>query len=193
MTYKISGFLAFAALLVGSLFASCEKGESYAELLRDEEKAVNWYLAGENVAVDIPKDSIFEEGENAPFYKMDDDGTVYMQVLNSGDLDDKPQVDDRVYFRFTRMNLKNLYELGIEQWNGNSSDLGSAIGATSFIFDNYKLQTTYQYGTGIQLPLKYLGYNSRVRLVLKARSGFTSDQAQCVPYLVDVRYFKGEY
>ena len=193
MTYKISGFLAFAALLVGSLFASCEKGESYAELLRDEEKAVNWYLAGENVAVDIPKDSIFEEGENAPFYKMDEDGTVYMQVLNSGDLDDKPQVDDRVYFRFTRMNLKNLYELGIEQWNGNSSDLGSPIGATSFIFDNYKLQTTYQYGTGIQLPLKYLGYNSRVRLVLKARSGFTSDQAQCVPYLVDVRYFKGEY
>lgn len=173
--------------------ASCEKGESYADLLKKEEKAVNWYLSGESVEVAIPSDSIFIEGEDAPFYKMDAEGTVYMRVIDSGDLTSRPQEGDRVYFRYSRMNLRNLYEADVEQWSGNSSDLGSGVGATSFVFGNFSLPTSYQYGTGMQLPLKYLGYNSRVRLVLKAQSGFYSEQSQCLPFVVDVRYFKGVY
>ena len=186
-------FLPILLAAVGIAFSACDKSESYADLLRDEQVAVNWYLSGENVCTEIPADSIFEVGENAPFYRMDEDGNVYMQVLEAGDSADKPQKDDRVYFRYSRMNLKNLYELGVEQWSGNASNLDSNVGATSFIFENYKLQSTYQYGTGVQLPMKYLGYNSRVRLVLRAQAGFLSDQSACLPFLVDVRYFKGVY
>lgn len=171
---------------------SCEKTESYADLLKKEEKAVNWYLAGESVELNIPSDSIFIEGENAPFYRMDDEGSVYMQVINSGDRSDKPQDGDRVYFRYSRMNLRNLYEAGVETWLGNASDIAS-IGSTSFVMGNYTLPSSYQFGTGVQLPMKYLGYNSRVRLILKASSGFYSEQSQCLPFLVDIRYFKGEY
>lgn len=183
----------FSLCMLLGVMASCHKSESYADLLKDEMRAVNWFLAGENVCIEIPSDSIFETGENAPFYKMDEDGNVYMQVIDPGDRSDRPQKNDRVYFRFSRMNLKNFYELDFESWSGNASDLGSSMGPTSFLFDNYTLSTTYQYGTGIQLPLKYLGYNSRVRLVLKASVGFTSDQSSCLPYLMDVRYFRGVY
>lgn len=183
----------FTATVLSFGFASCDKGESYAELLKKEEKAVNWYLAGESVETAIPSDSIFIEGEDAPFYKMDEDGSVYMRVINSGDKNDKPESGDRVYFRYSRMNLRNFYEAGIEQWVGNSSDLNSNIGNTSFILDNYKLESSYRYGTGLQLPLKYLGYNSRVRLVVKAQAGFASEQSQCLPFIIDVRYFKGNY
>lgn len=192
MTKCNINILTSLALLI-SLFASCEKGESYADLLKKEEKAVNWYLSGESVEVSIPVDSIFRTGEDAPFYRMDDEGTVYMRVIDAGDLDDRPQSGDRVYFRYSRMNLRNFYEADVEQWYGNSSDFSSSTVATSFIMDNFSLPTSYQYGTGIQLPLKYLGYNSRVRLVLKAQAGFYSEQSQCLPYVMDIRYFKGTY
>lgn len=172
---------------------SCEKGESYADLLKKEEKAVNWYLSGESVETVIPADSIFITGEDAPFYKMDEEGNVYMRVIDMGDMNDRPQKGDRVYFRFSRMNLRNFYEADLEQWTGNSSDIGAGIPSTSFILGNYSLQSSYQYGTGIQLPMTYLGYNSRVRLVVKAQSGFYSEQSQCLPFVFDIRYFKGIY
>lgn len=180
-------------LLAVFAFSSCEKGESYSDLLKKEEKAVNWYLSGESVEVSIPSDSIFIEGEDAPFYKMDQDGNVYMRVINSGDKTDRPASGDRVYFRYSRMNLRNFYEAGIEQWIGNSSDLTGSNIPTSFVFNNYTLSSSYQWGSGIQLPLNYLGYNSRVRLVLKSQVGFYSEQSQCLPYVLDIRYFKGEY
>lgn len=190
--YKLI-FLIAPSLLLAGFAVSCEKGESYADLLKKEERAVNWYLSGESVETEIPADSVFISGDDAPFYKMDEDGSVYMKVLDSGNPDDKPQNGDRVYFRYSRMNLRNLYEADVEQWIGNSSDLTATTASTSFIFGNYMLPSSSQYGTGIQLPLNYLGYNSRVRLILKAQSGFLSEQSQCLPFVVDVRYFKGLY
>lgn len=178
--------------LLGLAVAGCEKGESYADLLKKEEKAVNWYLSGESVETVIPSDSVFITGEDAPFYKMDEDGAVYMRVIDAGN-GEKVENGDRVYFRFSRMNLRNFYEADYEQWVGNSNNLTTSTQSTSFIFGNYTLSSSYQYGTGIQLPLKYLSYNSRVRLVLKAQAGFYAEQSQCLPYVVDVRYFKGTY
>ena len=182
-----------AALSLALGMSACEKGESYADLLKKEEHAVNWYLSGENVVTAAPADSIFETGENAPYYRMDEDGNVYMQVIDAGDPEDKPKSGDRVYFRYSRMNLRNFYEAGVEMWTGNSSDLSSTTQSTSFIYGNYTLGSSYQYGRGVQLPMSYLGYNSRVRLVLKAQAGFYSEQSQCLPYVMDVRYFKGIY
>lgn len=183
------GFLILVSLAV----SSCDKGESYADLLKMQEKAVNWYLSGESVETVIPADSIFITGEDAPFYKMDEDGNVYMKIIDSGDINNKAESGDRVYFRYSRMNLRNFYEADIEQWIGNSSDLSSSTPSTSFIFGNYTLGSSFQYGTGIQLPLQYVGYNSRVKLVLKASSGFYTEQSQCLPYVMDVRYFRGIY
>lgn len=181
-----------AAAMAG--ITGCDKSESYADLLKKEEQAVNWYLSGESVETKAPADSVsFITGEDAPYYRMDDDGNVYMQVIDMGDMTNRPKSGDRVYFRYSRMNLRNFYEANVETWSGNSSDLSSATQSTSFIIDNYTLPSSAQFGTGIQLPLKYLGYNSRVRLVLKAQAGFSSEQSQCLPFLVDIRYFKGEY
>lgn len=189
INYKILFIFPMVLILLGS----CNKGESYADLLKMEEKAVNWYLSGESVEIKVPADSIFITGEDAPFYRMDEDGSVYMRVIDAGDAEDKPQKGDRVYFRYSRMNLRNFYEADVEQWYGNSSDFATSNISTSFIYGNYTLSSSYQYGTGIQLPMDYLGYNSRVRLVLKAQSGFYSEQSQCLPYVFDVRYFKGAY
>lgn len=189
MRTKIIYILTILAFVI----SSCNKGESYADLLKKEEKAVNWYLSGESIETEIPADSIFVTGENAPFYKMNKEGTIYMKVLDAGDRNDRPKEGERVYFRYSRMNLRNLYEADVEQWYGNSSDLGESTASTSFLFGNYTLTSSYQYGKGIQYPLNFLGYNSRVRLVLKAEAGFYSEQSQCLPFVYDIRYFKGIY
>ena len=188
-------------VLTGSLI-SCEKTQSYSELLREEEKACNWYLSGQNVSLDLPedpKDLVTSEtlksdgsqwGEDAPYYKLDSEGYVYMQVV-SADFDEMVAIGDLVYFRFMRENIKELYENVETTSNGNSDYLPN--GTTSFVYKNTYLSSTTTWGTGIQMPLQYIGYNSEVNLVLKSYYGFTEDQTYCIPYLINIKYFKPEY
>lgn len=185
-------FTLFSGLLI---LGSCSKTESYSNLLRDENRAVNWYLAGQKVEVEIPEDGNFKVGKEAPYYKMNDDGTIYMQIIIKGDMNESshPKEGEKVFFRFSRKNIKLMMNGQDPSWEGNSNDLSNAFGPTSFIYGNKYLESTTQFGSGIQLPLEYVGYNSEVNIILKATSGFTEDQATCVPYIYNVRYFKAEY
>lgn len=175
--------------------AGCSKSQSYSELLRDEERAVNWYLAGYNVALDLPEDpkeivTCATMGEKAPFYKLDEDGYVYMQVVSANFLDMVSE-GDLVYFRFSRESILDMYNDIETAPGGNSEYLPN--GSTSFIYKNTYLSSTTTWGTGIQMPLQYIGYNSEVNLVLKSYYGFTEEQSYCIPYIMNIRYFKPEY
>lgn len=178
------------ALLGVSVVASCDDNKSYSELLTEEEHAVNWFLAQNEVCLDIPEDGNFIIGPNAPYYKMDGDGYVYMQVLNKG-TDVKPKKGDTVYFRFMRMSIKNYQLTGSKLWDGNAENAND--GSTSFVYQNTTLSSTTQYGEGIQVPMEYLGYDSEVNLIVKSPEGFLSEQSQCIPYLYNIRYFKAIY
>lgn len=184
-----------AALIMMTGFGACEDTKSYSDLLNDEEHAVNWYLAQNQVALTIPENGDFKTGntkETAPFYKMDKDGYVYMQVVNKGSETSRPKEGDLVYFRFMRMNLLNYQATGQEVWEGNSEDFNDYI-STSLVYGNNVLSSTTQYGEGIQVPLEYLGYNCEVNLIIKSPEGFTTDQSSCIPYVYNIRYFKAEY
>lgn len=171
--------------------SSCDDNESYSNLLKKEEKATNWFLSNHKVSLEIPEDGKFIQGKDAPFYRIDNDGYVYMQVINPGFETSRPKKGDLVYFRFQRSNIKSMYESGTESTGGNSNNM--EMSASSFVYEDYSLEGTIQYGKGIQTALSYLGYNSEVNLVLKSYYGFTSDQSQCIPYLINIRYFKAEY
>lgn len=187
----------YSSLLLMLLLAAggCSKSQSYSELLRDEEHAVNWYLSNYNVALDIPEDpkdfiTVTQAGENAPFYKLDPEGYVYMQIV-SADYDDLVAEGDLVYFRYERESILDLYNDITPESTGNSEYLPN--GSTSFIYKNTYLSSTTVWGTGIQQPLKYVGYNSEVNLVLKSYYGFTAEQSYCIPFIINLRYFKPEY
>lgn len=182
-------FLSIGAFLL----QGCDDSKSYSELLNEEEHAVNWYLAKNKVSIEVPADGKFETGKDAPYYKMDKDGYVYMQVINAGNPNSKPAEGDRVYFRFMRMNVKSYQQTGQEMWDGNSDNLASEWGNTSLIYGNDVLGSTTQYGEGIQVPLEYLGYDSEVNLIIKSPQGWAADMSQCVPYLYNIRYFKAIY
>lgn len=174
---------------------SCDDSKSYADMLREEEIAVNWYLAQNRVEINIPEDSVFIVGKEAPFYRMDGDGNVYMRVVNQGDMKDRPKRGDMVYFRFMRANIKYLYDDKTTSVNeGNADNMASNLGGLSLIFGNNTLTSTTQFGDGIQVPLKYLGYNCEVDLIVKSVEGFSGDVSSCNPYIYKgLKFYKAEY
>ena len=174
---------------VWSLVAiSCSDSESYADRLNDENKAINSYLSNFKVVDYVPADTVFETGPDAPFYCLDEDGNLFMQVLRPGDRKKNRVTDDQlIYFRFTRYNLTYLYNYNKMVPEGNALDMDYA--PTSFRYNNTTLQSTTQYGTGIQVPLQYLGIDCEVNLIVKSQYGFTSEMASVNPYLYNLRYF----
>lgn len=186
----------FSIVLLLVLFAtSCSKTESYSDLLKKEQKASNWFLAQHKVCNEIPADSVFIEGSDAPFYRMDDDGYIYMQVIKTGERE-LPKSGATVYFTFTRYNIETMYNnntLQVAPTSGNQDNFNTSVGNTYFIYNNFSVSSSSYFGSGMQRPLSYLGYNSEVNILLKSYYGFEEDNTTCIPYLVNVRYFKAEY
>ena len=171
--------------------ASCEDSKTYSELLVDERRSVNAYLSGFRVETEIPADTIFETGEDAPYYRIDPDGNVYMQVLEAGALEDRPEDNEPVYFRFMRMDLNAWYTEGWskekEEWYGNAE---SGFGdPTYFLYNNYTLSSSAAYGYGLQLPMQFVGINSRVNLIVKSQYGFTDEISYVIPYTYTISYY----
>lgn len=179
-----------AIVAVAFCMGSCDEGESYADLLKDESAAVNNFLADHRVENEIPADSVFEYGENAPYYKMDEDGNIYMQVLKPGSKNNMAKDDQLIYFRFTRYDLYGYYDGELPEGFGNANDFDYKN--TEFRFGNYTLPSSSQWGTAIQLPLYYLGIDCEVNLVIKSQYGYTDEISNVVPYLYNVRYFKSQ-
>ena len=183
---------AFGGIMLLLSLASCENTKSYSELLKEETEAVNWYLA-QNKVTSVPEDSVFILGDDAPFYRMNADGTVYMRVINPGDKEKRPKKGDTVFFRFMRKNINYLYQGMTVAGEGNAENMNSSLNGTSLVYGNTTLTSTTQYGEGLQVPLGYLGYDCEVDLIVKSTMGFTSDISNCIPYVYNIRYFRAEY
>ncbi|MCI6894392.1 MAG: DUF4827 domain-containing protein [Bacteroidales bacterium] len=181
--------LSLVAVTIGA--TSCSNNKSYAEQLADERVAVNLFLAGQRVVNDIPADTIFETGSNAPYYRIDEDGNVYMQVLSNTGLDARPKTDDVVYFRYMRYNVITwCVNNGDAAKVGNMDDMKNP--STYFLYDNYTVETSVQYGQGIQMPLQFVGVGSEVNLIIKSQKGLTDEVADVNPYHWHVRYYKSK-
>lgn len=189
---KLTVCLPLASMSLGIVFglSSCDDSKSYAELLTDEAHAINNFLANQNVILELPKDDNFVTGENAPYYRMDAEGNVYMQIINAGDKEDMAEDNELIFFRFTRYNLYNYDAANndLRDGWGNSDDL--SMGAFSFRFGNYTLSSSSQWGSGLQMPLSYVGMRSEVNLVIRSQYGLSSEISQVVPFVYNVRYFE---
>ena len=185
-------FNILCGLCLIALSSACDNDQSYADRLNEERNAVNAYLANHRVVMSVPEDSIFEVGADAPFYRIDPDGNVYMQVLNAGDrVGDRAKVNEPIYFRYSRYNLATWYADGT--WSitsGNENTMDAA--ACSFNYGDYTLPSSSQWGYGMQYPLLFLGVECEVNLVVKSQYGFTSEISYVTPFFYHVRYFHSQ-
>lgn len=180
--------LAAAVALAGVSLASCEDTRSYAELLDDENHYVNMFLANQRIVPQVPSDTVFEVGPDAPFYRLDEDGNLYMQVLDAGTKGNKVKNDELIYFRFTRFSLYGYKGGELTGGVGNENNVG--FSNTSFRFGNYQLTSSSQWGSGIQYPLALLPVDCEVNIVIKSQLGLTNEIAEVVPYMYHIRYYR---
>lgn len=181
--------MGFVAL---TMLTACDNDQTYADRLNEERNAVNAYLANHRVVMSVPEDSVFEVGENAPFYRIDPDGNVYMQVLQAGDrINDKAKVGEPIYFRYSRYSLATWYADGIWTITSGNENTMDAV-SCSFNYSDYTLPSSSQWGYGLQYPLLFLGVECEVNLVVKSQYGFTNEISYVTPFFYHVRYYHSQ-
>lgn len=178
----------FAMIAVMAL-TSCSKHKSYAELLTKENQDVNLFLCNHRVSETIPTDTnfIFETGPDAPYYPLDQEGNMYMQVINPGTRGNYAADDEIIYFRFTRYSLSDYNGTLPSGW-GNEEDMET--GNYWFRYKNFSINASSQWGAGVQMPLHYLPIDSEVNIIIKSQYGFTEELSYVLPFLYRLRYYK---
>jgi hypothetical protein len=185
----LKAFVTVATVAAGAAcFSSCSDSKTYAELLTSENHYVNNFLADQRVIDGIPEDTIFITGEDAPYYRVDEDGNLYMQVVNAGTPGNRATSDELIYFRFIRYDLSDYSNGELPAGVGNENYL--SYGNLSFRYGNYSLESSYQWGTGIQRPLELLPVDCQVNIVIKSQYGFTDEISYVTPYLYKVSYYR---
>ena len=180
--YTLTAILLTATLT--AMFSACDDGKSYAELLSEEDMYVNNYLCDHRIYLEIPEDSVFEYGVNAPYYRIDEDGMLYMQVINPGTEGNKVSDNEQIYFRYTRYPLSAYSNGKLPTGEGNHITLNPCW----FRYNNYIIESSYTWGYGIQRPLAFLAVDCEVNIVIKSQMGPTSEQAEVQPYLWHLTY-----
>ncbi len=171
-------------LAAASLTFACSDSESYADLLNKENQSVNNFLADNKVELAIPADTVFQTGPDAPYYRLDDDGQLYMQVLDAGTKGNKVKNDEQIYFRYTRYALEGYTNGKLPAGSGNNLSLVPCW----FRYGNFQIKGSYQWGQGIQVPLNYLPVDCHVRIIIKSQKGFVDEQTNVLPFLYDITY-----
>lgn len=54
------------------------------------------------------------------------------------------------------------------------------------------MQGSYQWGVGLQTPLKYLPIDCKVNIIIKSSMGIVEEQSEVTPFLYNVSYYRGE-
>ena len=141
---KFFSYSMLLGLFALTLLSSCNNDQSYADRLNEERNAVNAYLVNHRVVMSVPEDSVFEVGADAPFYRLDPDGNIYMQVLNAGDrVNDKAKTGEPINFRYSRYSLSVWYADGTwKEYSGNENAMNAA--PCSFNYSDYTLPSSSQ-------------------------------------------------
>ena len=161
------------------------------DLKKTEQRAMKKFLSKFDVVDALPAIADIQVGSVAPFYKLNSEGTVYMQVVKMGTL---PAAADgeMIYFRFMRYNLLSYLANGVlPNGEGNLNSITQEV--TSFILGSDKPSTT-QWGTAIQMPMLVgLPIDSEVNLIVASEAGPTNEISSVIPFLYNIRYFKATY
>lgn len=161
------------------------------DLKKTEQRAMKEYLSKFDVVDELPTINNLQVGYVAPFYRLNPEGTVYMQVVKMGTAPAATN-GEMIYFRFMRYNLLSYLENGVlPQGQGNANDITES---TTFFEVGSENPSTTQWGSAIPMPILLgLPVDSEVNLVVASETGPTSEISGVVPFLYNIRYYKSVY
>ncbi len=157
------------------------------DLKKTEQRAMKKYLSKFDVINELPTINNIQVGSVAPFYKLNPEGTVYMQVVKTGNASAATNCE-KIYFRFMRYNLLSYLENGVlPQGQRNANDPTESSTLFEVVSDKH---STSQWGTAIQIPILLgLPIDSEVNLVVASEAGPTSEICGVIPFLYNIRYY----
>ncbi|HCC86294.1 MAG TPA: hypothetical protein DEQ06_06900 [Porphyromonadaceae bacterium] len=168
------------------IFPSCENQKTYADYLNDEAKAIELFIAQQQLTIldEYPTDGKFREKE---FYK-DPSTEVYYHVISYGDTTEKLSLGEKVYIRFS----------GLHYFMSNDTTRYANLVYPSEIkyFGPVNSYTkSYYSNPGWMLPLEHVGHNGEVKMIIPFNMGSSYDRSQYQPSYYDwVEYrFENRY
>ncbi len=169
-------FFACLALLI-FLSASCSKGKSYVELLKEEQTAISRFIDDNNFVIldKFPADTVFAANE---FYKTSDG--LYVNIIQKGIplnyiYNENIYLDVKDFILFK--NDTTHYDLGVFRILYNNT--------YSYTFE----QNSNIICDGILYPLQYVGYEGKAKLIIPSKQSTSYYQSQVTPlYIGEVTY-----
>ena len=183
----------FALMGLTLLFSACG-GETYADKLKQETKAINRFIDANGIKVltEYPSDNVFAENE----YYKDPDMGVYIRVINPGN-DEKPSKGKTdVYLRYE--NILNMLNENDTIATNNQQGIYMAFkyGVSSTYTGTstaslYQSQMYYFLSQACVVPLDHgIGNNAEVSLIVPFASGSTYQQASYAPLYYQVLKYR---
>lgn len=175
---KLFNSIVFTLIGLLILTTSCNNKKTYADYLKDERKAIDLFIAKNNLVIlkDFPSNGKFDAND---FYK-DPDTDVYFNIIEYGDTTVKPQWRERIYVRF-----KGLSYIGTDDTIKYSNHLSTFPEELEYLGPVSSSTKSY-YGTpGWAVPLAYVGHKGKVKMIIPFEMGSSYDQSQFEPTYYD--------
>lgn len=179
-------------VLSSFFFASCDDSKTYAEKLNDEKKAIKKFIAFDNISpIVVDEEELeaytdqasFDEASNKHFklgqwYKFQDGSynELYMRINDFGDTSDMFENRDAIVIRYSK--TYNL--LNFEDWD--SSSINNLAPNAYWLIPYWSVNYSGDYGVGVALPIRFLGKNANVSLIVPSKLGTSDDISNVVPY-----------
>jgi len=170
---------------------SCDNGETYADKLKKEKKAIKRIVNDSNFVFmkDYPENGIFKSNE----FFLDPNSGVYMQVIDSGNGRRAQTTSPATIVNVRYQNAYSLYSTdSIHHSNMTAATLYDVINFTygdqstyTGTYSSGSITSDYRFKSlGVVAPLRYVGDSAIVKLIIPFSCGSTLQQQTYDPVYI---------
>ena len=163
-----------AIIIILTSVASCKDQKTYADYLRDEERAIDQFIVKNNLNIlsRFPANGNFGDND---FYK-DPESEVYYNIVSYGDTTKNISMEEKVYVRFE--GLKYFMVNDSATYNNLNPHNNPFPQELDFIGPVNATTRGYYTVPGWAVPLTRVGHNGVVKMIVPFNMGSSSDRQQ---------------